>query len=930
MASLAESAGDERQSQAGDPEEPVYPGAERRVRPLQMDIAWNVEADTDGDVLPMSDAPPLGSLPSINGKKGPGNQCSMANVKASIGNGTMSSKGLPTGIIRGSLPEELKECCKGSSVGSLIMSPNGEIVCLSLMGAARDTDIPIRFDFIAEEEKEECLLERSAGRDEESSDIQQDPETEAASPNLHTSEAASPNLHTSEAASSNQHTPERGTSPPYHKAQGYAVYKGKKIPNVETAMQGNSAEQLRDQTAAEKSPREKEKAVTGGQKTDIQASQRRDVRHAPIMTAALPQENMECISSEIETAEPSIVSTRDFQNDNAAEELPSPRGLQKSPRSPHRGEETPQQKLTQTVHKSPWSPHRGEESPQQELTQTVHQTKNEELTEYEKSETSPDHTEVRPAADTLSLPVQGRQGGGDATAPPTAQEQHSSSRTSSRNQPNTKQKTSDTAKKQPAKPRKKHPEIVTDVEKVPSEGREVQPDVPPPTEDIAESNSGPAQRHIPGQEEALAAQSTKTLEKENTRPKGKNKTEKAKKPKKPEARVSKRANQGAAAEQGKSAFVVGQPRHKKAEDILYHPKRPPGQVQRQETLHEAQGEEEHETDNESEDSYVVERHEERTPTPTAPTDLHSSSDTAPTDLHSGADTAPTLQAAEKRTTSTDDATSQADDDQAYSEASEAASELADFQAAGSSVHQRRSSRARALSEKAERRRLEVERKRREREEQLHLEREQQERMEKMQEELEEQQRRRAEEMRLRKQQEEEEKLRQAQEAARRMQLEQQAVERARQQQEEHRRKLQEIQKRKQQEEMERKALENQRQKELERLEAEERLRLLEMAADEREEYIRRKREKEEQDRREAEERRLKAEEEARAIMEEAQRRAQLLARQTAALEQQLQFNRGLLKESLGMDQTQGVSRPWVFSYFEFLELLGLPLPVEGE
>lgn len=38
-------------------------------------------------------------------------------------------------------------------MGSLIMSPNGEIVCLSLMGAQRDTDIPIRFDFIPEEDE---------------------------------------------------------------------------------------------------------------------------------------------------------------------------------------------------------------------------------------------------------------------------------------------------------------------------------------------------------------------------------------------------------------------------------------------------------------------------------------------------------------------------------------------------------------------------------------------------------------------------------------------------------------------------------------------------------------------------------------------------------------------------------------------------------
>lgn len=66
----------------------------------------------DGDFLPMPDAPPMSLLPPINGKKGPGNQSSMANLKATNGtnNSTLSSKGqsLPTGIIRGSVPEELK------------------------------------------------------------------------------------------------------------------------------------------------------------------------------------------------------------------------------------------------------------------------------------------------------------------------------------------------------------------------------------------------------------------------------------------------------------------------------------------------------------------------------------------------------------------------------------------------------------------------------------------------------------------------------------------------------------------------------------------------------------------------------------------------------------------------------------------------------
>ncbi|PIN95391.1 hypothetical protein AB205_0119170 [Aquarana catesbeiana] len=444
--------------------------------------------------------------------------------------------------------------------------------------------------------------------------------------------------------------------------------------------------------------------------------------------------------------------------------------------------------------------------------------------------------------------------------------------------------------------------------------------------EVTQQKSPPGKQQMTEEEQMVHVQEiTNTVTKETVKGKGKKKSkpEKAQKTEKSQAKATKKSNQGSATE-GKAAFVVGKPKEKKAESKISYPKKSSGTRQQtiqetQEIPHEMPEEEENDSEKESEDSYVVTEHVKRSPSPTEPKDLPPDSDTGATDNISKQNAE---QKVPETTLTTLPVTNPTNEEEyADSESSEATS---------SSVHQQKLARARDRSEKAERRRLEVERKRREREEQLRLEKEQQERMERMREELEEEQKRRVEEIRIRKKQEEEERQRQEQERVRRMQLEHQALERARLQQEEYRRKLQEIQRRKQEEELERLALERQRQQEQERLEAEERMRLLEMAAEEREEYQRQKREREEQARQEAERQRLMAEAEAKALMEEAQRHAQLLARQTAALEKQLQFNRGLMKESVGMDQTQGVSRSWVFSYFEFLELLGLPLSVEGE
>ncbi|XP_048962606.1 uncharacterized protein KIAA2012 homolog isoform X3 [Canis lupus dingo] len=230
------------------------------------------------------------------------------------------------------------------------------------------------------------------------------------------------------------------------------------------------------------------------------------------------------------------------------------------------------------------------------------------------------------------------------------------------------------------------------------------------------------------------------------------------------------------------------------------------------------------------------------------------------------------------------------------------------------------SRDRLRAERAEMRRLEVERRRRDQEEQRRLLQEQLERAERMKEELELEQRARAEENRLRKQRLEEERQRQEEEERKRQHRLQVAQERVRQQQEEFWRKLQELQRKKQQEEAKRAEVERQKEKELEMQLAEEQKRLMEMAEEERLEYQHRKQEAEEKAQLEAEERRQREEEAARLALEEAMKQAQEQARQKDALKKRLHFHQELYKEASGLQWTRNISRSWVYSYFQFLQI----------
>ncbi|XP_018091660.1 uncharacterized protein KIAA2012 isoform X2 [Xenopus laevis] len=898
---------------------------ENKINTLQMDIEWNAHQHADGDLLLMHEAPPLGSLPPINGKKGPGNQSSMANLKATNMSNSNSTgpKTLPTGIIRGSLPEELKECCKNNSMGSLIMSPDGEIVCLSLLGSARDADVPVRFDFIPEEEDNEeeeevdSLSLESKGQEEQWPSNQQDMEQGADGrktlsvhiPTSSPEEAAPVPIHRKDkkkhGAPPRPNPPEDDAKTSKQLTQGERS-KNRRVKEVDSAVheQGSMADMTEPPPVHTVTASSKRDSICTDQTNASSASSRRTsgAKFSPdTASEAKGQDEFsndkQALSTETSGRMSPINNKQKMQNMES-----DVQGLyQKSSR---------EDKIVQG------SPAKKPDYPR---------IKSEFQKETSNSETRKKIREQGIAAE--------KNLNHEVTAPPSVQGQHSTkSEETNKKGPmkeqSKKQKALEATEKRQSEPSGETTEILKSLGKVPNGSREKLPTIPSQAlQDIGKVPNQNEQKAMTEDEEMeLLEQIASNTMKETSKIKEKKKNQKAQKSLKTPTAEAKKTKQKDTKKQGKAAFVVGQPKEKKPEEIP-SPMKPTGVLNRQETITESSD------SNHKKQKNDIPEIEVEVPSLTVVTPERSST---PADSEDHLLSAPDGEDIEildpvAEQSATDDKqmaetskevlSQPSEYDYAHSETSEATT---------TSLRRQRSSRVQELSDKAERRRIEVERKRKEREEQLRLEQEQQERMEKMKTELDQEQQRRAEEIRMKKHHEEEEKRRQEQERARRLQLEQQALERARQQQEEHRRKLQEIHRRKQQEELERMELERQRQMQIEREAAEEHLRLQDMAAEEREEYKRKKQEKEEQARREAEEKRRKAEEEAKAVMEEARRQAQLLARQTAALEKQLQFNKGLLKESVGLDQTQGVSKPWVFSYFEFIELPLLPLSVQGD
>ncbi|KAG9340849.1 hypothetical protein JZ751_020042 [Albula glossodonta] len=241
---------------------------------------------------------------------------------------------------------------------------------------------------------------------------------------------------------------------------------------------------------------------------------------------------------------------------------------------------------------------------------------------------------------------------------------------------------------------------------------------------------------------------------------------------------------------------------------------------------------------------------------------------------------------------------------------------------GGKVITRREQQEAERAARAEQRRMEVERKRAQRDEQRKRQQEKEEREERLKQELLEEQQRRAEELRLRKLREQEEKQQQEEQEKEHWRREQAEREKEKRRQEEKKRQMERFLKMRQEEE-ERRAAELERLRmEEEAHREEERRRLLQMEESERQAYLLQRQIEEAQRRLEEEERKRREEEEALARQE-----AMLqLARQRAALEQKFKFHCGVLAEGEVLSLTQSISRPWVYSYFRLLKLLGLHRP----
>ncbi|XP_051866332.1 trichohyalin-like [Pristis pectinata] len=199
----------------------------------------------------------------------------------------------------------------------------------------------------------------------------------------------------------------------------------------------------------------------------------------------------------------------------------------------------------------------------------------------------------------------------------------------------------------------------------------------------------------------------------------------------------------------------------------------------------------------------------------------------------------------------------------------------------------------------------------------------------IQRELDEERRRR-EETRFKRQQQDHGAPEQEDDEQQQQKGEQRDRERRQKQQEDYRRKFQEMQQAKERILAER-ANEKARLERLHQEQREEERRLLsEMDEPQRQEYLRLKQIREEQMRQQLEERRQKEGERNRLLLEAARREAVSFLRQKGLMGQGLMLHGGLLLELMELEQGQNVTRPWVFSYFELMEILALETSVETE
>ncbi|CAM4617865.1 unnamed protein product [Lepidochelys olivacea] len=764
----------------------------------------------DGDLFTQNAVPGLDLLPPIYGKKGPGNQSSKTNFKTFS---SSTSKTLPIGITRGTLPEELRECYNGTSLGSLIMGPDGEIVCLSLLGSVQDADVPAQFSFVPD--KGDCGLPLETGT------------------SLH--------INPHETSPLNQKMNDKKCS----ESLGAAVLKN---GEPQSFINKKLEVTLPLEAAALK-------------KGDSGACT------AKGLEIRTQQGYSHCIENEHKVGNGDSVSEFKEEIQHGQYSL-----------SGHL-------RLTQVQQTKLCS---GSLMHSNGVTQTPG-AKQQEDRNFVKD---PDK-QMDGAPGSYSNSHLGSYGG--HTVSPTEEMGQDSESGNYLMGPSS------------------HRVMLQ--------------------ENVGVAMSHSEKQHVTEGEKTtllkeLCKQTTASINAFQDTEVAKNKTMKKQRNEltkmDPVSKAQKKSS-NKDKRHSREEFVVGKPKQKKADEKRTSSlRKKTTRVKRQGTIqepkHKEGGQEAEEADQSSAAAGDEELRDDSSPSPSSSPikdhllspesprfcfeDYGNPSGSSPVPIHKKfTQTCPII--ATVSGTELDAGIS-----------NEVSEDLPGNQ------QEEKLSRDRMRAEKAERRRLEVERKRREQEEQKWKQQKQQERMEKIKEELEQEQKRRAEEIRLRKQALEEQHQRQEEEAARKLQHEKAAQERIRQQQEEYRRKLLEVQKKRQQEERERAEAEKRKQKEREMWLEVERQRLAEMAEEERLEYERRKLEEEEQARREAEETRKKAEAAARLALEEAKTQAQLLARQREALEQHLRFQRELLVEASGLEHTQQISRPWVYSYFQLLQMIG--------
>ncbi|XP_043931038.1 uncharacterized protein KIAA2012 homolog isoform X3 [Protopterus annectens] len=834
----------------------------KKMGPTQITTEPGEDSDKDDNIPNPTVGPTVSLLPPINGKKGPGNQSSMASFKAS----NSSMKAATTGIVRGVLPEELRECCKEGSVGSLIMGPDGEIVCVSLRGSNKDpNEILTQMDYIP---PEVCTSPTSTISEEEPWTVFHQRLEEVNAMDIENSNLSIHLIHDKEHLSPRQMDKE---SP---------VKQLKEVKIVEPEMKSPKGEATETVLVETEMDSRNENISSTDMEQQYQEMNNTGTSTIQVQSAAHDGSLYQNVTDSKSNNQKALLDQKESPGPN----LPPPLGTEH---------------LSETL------------QPNNIVVPANVQSEAAPLSSGTEAGISGRVADPNVSSASSTIVVTERKD----------KQKQANIKAAKREQPSLKTKDGlgmkHTDKVIMAVEEKKTLQSEPNPQLADHSSATVEPkehvesnmqDTPAPAMDTSHQPVSQKRQEVPGGKNKKKKQKLSESRSEQS-DESSNGTQSTvvsdkKKSKKEEKEKSKT----------KPEFVVGQPREKRQEvKAPSGPRKESPKVPQKEDKPEPENEVQDEqmfegvTQSDLEDVILieVENVSERDSASVVPSESYQ------------------LQAAD-RTISNPSVAFTVTSEPESAKTTEATEDPNKSQRQDRDRQLRDAMRA----EQAEKRRLEVERKRIEREELKRRELEKLEREQRMKQEMEDEQRRRLEESRLNKQQLEDESRRKEEEERRRLEREQMERERLRRQQEEYRRKLLEMQLRKQQEEADRAAEVERRQREEEQRLAEERLRLLEMEEGERLEYERRKREEEERRRLEAEQRRLQAEEYNRLAIQEAMRQAGLLARQRALLEQQLQFQRKLLIEADGLDRTQDISRPWVFSYFELLKMLGIPLPSE--